>query len=72
MTACKIFSITDWKVGRETLIKWPKLEDTPYHNETLIKEPIQNSDGRKRACPVLRDFEGEQITESSELNKTYA
>lgn len=43
--------MADWKVGRQTLIKCPKLEDIPYCNETLIKEAIQNSNGRKRACP---------------------
>lgn len=30
VTARKIFSMTDWKVGREALLKPPELEDPPY------------------------------------------
>lgn len=44
-TACKIFSMADWKVGRQTLIMCPELDEIPYCYETLIKEAIQNSYG---------------------------
>lgn len=65
-TACKIFSMADWKVGRQTLITCPELDDIPYCYETLIKEAIQNSYGilkerkKERACPVPKGFGGKR------------
>lgn len=78
MTGCKILKVADWKVGRQTLIKWPKLEDAPYCDETLIKEVIQNSNWIKkkekgaRSVLVLGDRVGEVLIKSSELKRTAA
>ncbi len=59
--------MADCKVGRQTLIKRPKLEDTPYCDETLIREAIQNSN-----ILVLRESVGKVIIKSSVLKKTAA